>query len=313
MILHYSGRNEDSLLNNKPENDRLLPAIMIWGAGLGMDQIKVPENNIWVGAGKNPVALMRTSWSDPNAIYVGMKGGSPSVNHGHMDVGSFVLDAGGERWAMDFGMQNYNSLETAGVNLWAMGQNSQRWEIYRYNNFVHNTLTINNQLQKVDGYAPIVSWSDRPDMINAITDITSVYKGILDKAIRGIAIINKQYVTVRDEIETSDSSAVIRWTLLTSASVKSIKNNEVVLMKNGKTLTVRVKEPSTAKIQTWSTIPPHTYDAPNPGTILIGFETTVPANTKTSLTVELLPGGAKDETSPEIKTLKGWPVSHATK
>ena len=71
------------------------------------------SKKMWVGQGKNPVALMRTSWTDTNAIYVAMKGGSPSVNHGHMDVGSFIMEANGERWAMDFGMQDYNSLETA--------------------------------------------------------------------------------------------------------------------------------------------------------------------------------------------------------
>lgn len=72
-----------------------------------------------------------------------------------MDIGSFVMEADGVRWAMDLGLQDYNSLETKGVNLWGSGQNSQRWEVFRYNNFVHNTLTVNNQLQRVDGYAPI--------------------------------------------------------------------------------------------------------------------------------------------------------------
>ena len=154
-------------MNKRPDNDRLLPALMIWSAGLTMDKITAPSKKIWVGQGKNPVALMRTSWEMTNAIYVGLKGGSPSVNHGHMDVGSFVVDANGERWAMDFGMQDYNSLETAGVDLWNMTQNSERWEVFRYNNLAHNTLTVNNELQMVSGYAPITSSSEIPEMMNA--------------------------------------------------------------------------------------------------------------------------------------------------
>lgn len=35
---------------------------------------------------------MRTRW-DKTGIYVGFKLGSPYVSHGHMDVGSFVIDA----------------------------------------------------------------------------------------------------------------------------------------------------------------------------------------------------------------------------
>ena len=43
-----------------------------------------------------------------------MKMGSPSVNHGHMDVGSFLLEADGVLWGMDMGGEEYNRLETRG-------------------------------------------------------------------------------------------------------------------------------------------------------------------------------------------------------
>jgi hypothetical protein len=312
----FAGRlNDPSLLwsekyfmvNKNPPNDRLLPAVMIWSTGITMDKINPPEKLIWVGQGKNPVALMRTSWTDPNAIYAGMKCGSPSVNHGHMDVGSFIIDAMGERWAMDFGMQDYNSLETAGVDLWNMRQNSQRWEVFRYNNFVHNTLTVNNQLQLVDGYAPIISYSAESGMMNAITDISSLYGGALKQALRGIAIAENQYVMIRDEIETAASETIVRWTLLTSATVSIPGGNTAILTKNGKSLTIKVNSPGGILMKTWPTTPPHTYDAQNPGTILVGFEATVPANTKKVLSVLLLPEGAKENPSVTSNSLQDWP------
>ncbi len=311
----FAGRlNDPSLLwsekyfmvNRNLPNDRLLPAVMIWSAGITMDRIVPPEKMIWVGQGKNPVTLMRTSWTDPNAIFVGMKGGSPSVNHGHMDIGSFVVDANGERWAMDFGSQDYNSLETAGVDLWNMKQNSQRWEVFRYNNYVHNTLTVNNQLQSVEGYAPITSYSGQPGMMNAVTDITSLYKGSLNKAMRGIAIVDNQYVTVRDEIETAESETVIRWTLLTSASVNITNGNTAVLTKNGKSLTLKVNSPVGILMKKWSTVPPHTYDAQNPGTVMVGFEVTVPAKTRSVLSVNLIPRGAKEDPTMNSVSLENW-------
>ncbi len=295
------------MINKKPSNDRLLVAVMIWSAGMTMDKITPPLKKVWVGQGKNPVALMRTSWTDPDAIFVAIKGGSPSVNHAHMDVGSFIMDAKGERWAMDFGMQDYNSLETAGVDLWNMKQNSQRWEVFRYNNFAHNTLCINNQLQTVGGYASITSSSEAPEMTNAITDISSLYTGNLNKASRGIAIIDNQYVEVHDEIETKDSETTIRWNMLTSAEVSISGNNTAVLTINGKKLTLKVKEPGGIIMKTWSTVPPHSYDAANPGTLMVGFEVKIPANTKSSLTVLLLPEGAKENSSLSVKKLGEWP------
>jgi hypothetical protein len=94
--------------------DRLLPAIMIWGKDLLLEQVSEPSKKVWTGQGDNPVCLMRTSWTDPDGIYLGFKAGSASVNHGHMDIGSFVMEADGVRWVSDFGSQSYESLNRKG-------------------------------------------------------------------------------------------------------------------------------------------------------------------------------------------------------
>ena len=51
---------------------------------------------------------------------------------------------------MDMGGEEYNRLETRGVELWNSRQNSQRWDVYRYNNFAHNTLSFNHKYQDVE-------------------------------------------------------------------------------------------------------------------------------------------------------------------
>lgn len=302
--------SEKYLLQHKNiPNDRLLPSVMIWGAGLPLSRITEPTAKIWVGQGKNPVALMRTSWTDVNAVYAGLKAGSPGVNHAHMDVGSFVMDALGERWAMDFGMQDYNSLESAGIDLWNMKQTSQRWDVFRYNNQAHNTLTVNDQHQIVSGSASIISSSAQEGMMNAVTNISSVYSGQLRSAVRGIAIVDGKYLTVRDEIETLASSTVIRWNMVTSATVTITGSNTAQLVKNGKKLVLKVLSPASVTMKTWSTDPPHTYDAANTGTIMVGFEATIPAGSNTALSVILLPDGSAENTSFSAKKLSEWPVN----
>ncbi len=295
------------LLNKELPQDRLLPAILIWGNGTKISDITPPDYNIWVGQGKNPVALMRTSWDDPDALFAGLKGGSPSVNHAHMDIGSFILEANGVRWAMDLGAQNYNSLETAGVDLWNMDQNSQRWDVSRYNNFVHNTLTINVKHQLVDRFAPIVSYSSKKGMLNAITDITAVYSDDLKSAKRGIAIIDDQYVVVRDELETNANETTIRWNMLTSAEVNITGENSVEFVKDGKKLLLKVIEPAKVNMKTWSTVPLNDYDAPNPGTIMAGFEINVTAGSGVVLNVVLLPEGAVAGPAVSSIPLSEWP------
>lgn len=306
------------LLTTDPQTqvgNRLLPAIMLWGAGTSINEVQPPASTLWTGKGKNPVALMRTSWTDPNAIFVGMKGGSVSVNHAHMDIGSFVMEADGVRWAMDFGMQDYESLESKGIKLFGRTQDAQRWTVFRLTNLVHNTLTINNQHQRVDGYAPITSTASDPSFMQATTDMTAVYKGMLTKSKRGIAIVDKSYVLVQDEVETPDQPTTLRWTLLTPASVRITGNNRAALTKDGKQLLLEVTAPANVMMKTWSTDPPNDYDTPNPGTILTGFEVTLPANTATTIRVALKPAKAAGATVPAIpldQWKKDWHTAAAT-
>lgn len=285
--------------------DRLLPAIMLWSNGVKINNIDPPKSTMWVGQGKNPVALMRTSWTDSSAIYVGMKGGSVSVNHAHMDVGSFVMDADGKRWAMDFGMQDYESLESKGIQLFGRTQDAQRWTVFRLTNLVHNTLTVNGQHQRVTGRAPITSSSTTPTFMNAVTDLSEIYKGQLAKANRGIAIVDKSYVVVRDEIETLDSSTTIRWTMLTPANAK-ITGDKIELTQDGKKLFLQVESPVAVTMKTWSTDPPNSYDAPNPGTALVGFEVTLPAKSKTAINVSLVPEKAAGKATKKVQPLSNW-------
>lgn len=287
-------------------NDRLLPAIMLWSGGLSIDKITPPESTVWLGKGKVPVAMMRTSWTDDNAVYVGIKGGSVSVNHAHMDIGSFIMEADGERWAMDFGMQDYESLESKGIALFGRTQNAQRWTVFRLTNLVHNTLTVDSQHQLVTGSATITSWGDRRGFKNAVTDMTEVYKGQVAKAVRGIAIVDESYVLVRDEIEALDKETTIRWTMLTPANVKITGSDKAELTKNGKTLTLQVKGPGNIKMQTWSTDPPNSYDAPNPGTTMVGFTVTLPANSKTAFDVALVPGSYGKKKVKKVAGLDKW-------
>lgn len=272
------------------DDDRLLPAVMLWNAGVTMDQIKAPAANMWTGNGKNPLAMMRTSWTDPNALYVAMKGGSVSINHAHMDVGSFVMEADGVRWAMDFGMQDYESLESKGIKLFGRTQDAERWTVFRLTNLVHNTLAINNQHQLVTGTAPITKSGNKPNFMFAVTDLSEIYKDQVAKSVRGIAIVDKNHVVVRDEIQTLGKKTTIRWTMLTPATAKIVSYNQIKLTQNGKTLLLQVRAAGKLAMKTWSTNPPHDYDAPNPGTTLVGFELTLPANTKSAMNVSLIPG-----------------------
>ena len=268
---------------------RELPMVMIWGSNFKWPgTAATPKSLQWIGQGKNPVALMRSSW-DKQGIFVGFKAGSPSEPHGHMDVGSFVIDALGERWAIDFENQDYNSLEQKGIRLFSMKQTSQRWELLRASNKGHNTLTFDNELQQVAGYAKIESATSGPNFISAISDITQVYQPRVQKATRGVSIIDKKMVGIRDEIEGGNMNSTIRWTMVTPAQVTIKDSNTATLMLNGKTMILEVEEPASVQLKTWSTVPVNKFEEGNPGTTFIGFEVNLPKKRNVALSVLLIP------------------------
>jgi hypothetical protein len=315
MFWFAAKRNDPSLLWNEKTylakdirtGDRILPAIMIWGRGMKMSDVQPPRELLWTGQGITPVAFMRTSWTDPGAIYVGFKGGTASSNHAHMDAGSFIMEADGVRWASDFGMQDYNSLETKGVDLWNRAQDSQRWQVFRYNNYAHNTLTVDNQLHRVEGYADIRSSSSSPSFMSVTSDLSGIFKGQLSECVRGVAIVDRQYVAVRDEVKTGDKETTLRWTMLTTAGVKITGGNSIELRKDGKKLKLEVAEPAKVTMKTWTTVSANDFDAPNPGTTLVGFEVKIPANTAAALSVKLIPQSAK--TTSTAPALDQWTES----
>jgi len=294
------------LQNPKLLNNRLLPSAILWAKDISLNNVKAPQQNFWLGNGPTPVALMRSSWTDPLATFVGFKGGSPATSHAHMDVGSFVMEAQGVRWAMDFGMQEYESLESKGIDLWNSKQDAQRWKIFRYNNIAHNTLSVDSAFQLVNGKGVFVSNGSQSNFMNAVVDMHTLYANKLNKALRGVAIIDKKTVLIRDEVETGNQKVTLRWSMVTPASVKVLNANTIELTSEGKKCYLNIETEAKINIKQWSTAPVTNYDDPNPGTVIVGFTVEVPANTNRAISVFLTPEKLK---SRKIKTvsLSKWP------
>ncbi len=80
------------------------------------------------------VGVLRSSWTDPNAWFVAAKAGQNGHSHGHLDLGSFVLETQDVRWFIDPGGEDYNLLRHA---------RSRKWDFYRLRAEGHNTLVLN--------------------------------------------------------------------------------------------------------------------------------------------------------------------------
>lgn len=213
------------------------------------------------GQGPQPVAIWRSAWSNPDALWFAIKGGGAHHSHAHMDGGSFVLDLGGVRWAKDPGMQDYNSLESRGIDLWNRKQDSSRWRVWRIGAEAHNTLTVNGYLHDADGMAVL----RHADTNAAKLDLTPLFlPGQLQRATRQ-ARIGTTGITLLDTVEGLGQGLELRWAMTTDADI-ILTGNEARLSSAGKTLRLRFAgSPVRLEVLDVST-PRHDYDQPNPAT-----------------------------------------------
>lgn len=254
------------------DTDRLFPIFLISCSKIDFSSIKAPSYNTYHCSGLEPMFMYRSGWDSPYDAYLGVKGGRAADNHGHIDVGLFVFESDGVCWAADLGSQDYNSLESRGVNLWSSAQDSQRWDVFRIGAESHNILTVKDKRPIVDTRIPIREVWDKKSRKGAGLPMTDFYGGDLDSCYRKVYLDKKDNLHVEDFFIGGDSKLNLIWKMCTEAEARILGPSAIELKKDGKTRVLRIHTKHYASPRIWPTTPRHDYDADNPGTCLVGFE-----------------------------------------
>ena len=195
-----------------------------------------PELHAWFQA--THVATFRSQWDDTKALYVGFKGGDNKANHSHLDLGSFVLDLNGVRWALDLGGESYDLpgyFKTKGP----------RWTYFRTRNEGHNTLTLDDENQSTSAEAPITKFSATRSNTFAVAELTAAYASKVRSAKRGVRVLPGKRVLIQDELELR-APAAVRWQFLTHAQIE-LNGSSAILSQAGERLKATVLSPNGAR------------------------------------------------------------------
>jgi hypothetical protein len=279
-------------------SNRFLPLLMLWMQDASSaDAVRMPLH--WTSDCKTPICVHRSSWEDPNAVFVGLKAGSPSGPHGHMDGGSFVLDADGVRWAVDLGAESYHRIESRGMNFWSMAQNSERWRVFRQSSHSHNTLVIGDALQVAAGHTKVVRFSDAAVFPHSVLDLTPVYAGQAGAVHRGVALLAGGDVLVRDRLTGLKPGTTVRWGMVTPGSPGAAGQRSLALRQGDASLRLQILLPAEAVWALSDTAKPRNeWDSPNPGTVMTEFQAVAPESGVLDLAVVLTPG-SRQPTPPD--------------
>jgi hypothetical protein len=281
------------------------PLDLLWydGSGGKSDLAALPLDKYFRNA---EVAMFRSAWDDRNALFVGFKSGDNKANHSNLDLGSFVLDAMGVRWAVDLGSDNYNMPGYFGP---------QRWTYYRLRAEGHNTLVINPDAgvdQDPSAATTIARFESKPDRAFTITDLTPAYARHARKVQRGIAMLNRQQVLVQDEIQTAKAAEV--WWFLHTAAKADVEGDGSVatLTLGGKRMRASILSPKGALFTVMDAQPlpssPHpTMQNKNSGIRKLAIH--LSGVTDTRLAVQLAPvrgGDAASQPVLKLSPLAEW-------
>lgn len=236
-------------------------------------------------------AFFRSAWNDPAAAYVGFKGGDNGANHSHLDLGTFVFDELGKRWALDPGPDDYDLPEYFG---------RLRWTYYRLRTEGHNTLTVNGQNQNPKARAPLLAFHSAPEESYAVADLTEGYTPMLRHVRRGIALLNRQAFLVQDEVETNGAADIV-WRMHTRAKI-DLRGSTALMTLGDQQLEARIIEPGDARFEVIPADPPPPQaQQPDVHCLIIRIQ-----KLRGNVRLAILLAPAKTKIKPQIETLSNW-------
>ena len=203
------------------------------------------------------VASFRSSWDDPNGIFLAVKGGDNKTNRFHFDLGSFVLDSGGVRWALDPDLGDAvpppppppppaqtgaaGQLPPQGPASWVTRTES------------HNTLLIDNVNQDPRAEAAITHQEFSQDLSWVQIDLSKSNGPKLRQWIRRVGLLQRQAALVNDIVRSTQPVDIV-WGMVTDAEI-SLNGPSATLRKGGWSLALDIRTPRHAVFDTVATGP----------------------------------------------------------
>lgn len=296
------------LSSSSDPRSRHLPLALLWWDPALAALPAVPPPLNWKGEGPVPIAVHRSAWSDPRAVYVAIKGGRAGLSHGHMDVGSFIFEADGVRWAVDAGSQSYTTAYQAGIDstLWSFKQDSPRWTIFRLGAEGHNLLRFDGAPQRVAAFAPITRFVATGPTPHTQLDLTAVVGDSVKSARRGVMLLPDRRVLFQDEWTTAARATTASWQWLTTAVVTPEPHGALLTQEHA-TLRLRILEPADATLTVEDTsLLLQAHDEPTPGLRRLVIRTTTPAVTSARFVILAEPGTPSNLPPITVRPLNAW-------
>ncbi len=245
---------------------------------------------------------MRSSWDDPDALFIGLEGAMPATNHMNYSAGTFMVESDGVVWAT---MRGYGSSADAAVNYAGRAEGQ-------------NTVVLNPNEGAGQSWrvlAPLYKADSSENAGYGIIDMTPMDTGY-KKALRGVMMTdNRTRVLLQDEVTTKEPSEWW-WFMHTAAKSTLSADRKSVLLEDEKTgarMWMHIYGgPAEAKFMLMDAQPLPT--SPNPNTQILNYGTKIAIHmenvTDMKIGVEFLPlkAGEAPYSTTTLVPMDNWTV-----
>lgn len=218
-----------NLLNSNFENYFQAYDMIWYDPSLDGNDEELPLDKYYTGLVQT--ALLRSAWNDNAALWGGLHAGPNNVGHTNLDVGTFVLDALGQRWAVDLGMEDY-------ARSGYFDMSGGRFVYYRTRGEGQNTVIVNPGEvfdQDLAAEGQLVKFESKPRGGYAVIDISSTKTADIEQAYRGMMMTDdRQAIILQDEMTLNKPSEVY-WFMHTRAEIEiGMDGRSAILTQGGK-------------------------------------------------------------------------------
>lgn len=187
------------------------------------------------------IAATRSGWEKAD-YFIAVKGGDNSDHTAQLDIGSFVLEAGGQRWGIELGV---DSERATGLEVKPGGDRTKRFELYLENTLGQNTLVIDGN-QDLEAKAKVLVGASSLEKGLAVVDMTDAYGKAAKDVHRGALVVRgtKPYAVIQDDLVIK-TTQTITWSMHTKAEIAA-DGAKATLTQGGKTLIATIVSPAGA-------------------------------------------------------------------
>ena len=171
------------------------------------------------------IAVMRDSWNSSETLFMATRAGLGSVNHGHQDMGSFIIEAYGKKWVKDYGSGNYYLPGYFGSN---------RYDYFMTRAEGHNMLIINPEFS-AEGYnmstvTDIDLKSKKRGAYLTLDFSETCKKTGINSYTRAMGLIDERTrFIVQDEVET-DKESEYYWFMNAVGDIEILEDKKAVIL-----------------------------------------------------------------------------------